>query len=363
MATTQDAPAPVDELVLPLELLGRADLGRAGGKGANLGELVRGGFPVPPGFVVSTAAYDRFVGENGLGEAISGAVAADDGAAALRDALLAAPVPAAVAAAVTAAYQALGAGVVAVRSSATTEDLTGAAFAGQHDTSLNVAGNEELFAALKRCWVSLWTDRAVLYRARVGMQGSEARLAVVVQRPVPAEAAGVMFTANPVTAARDEVVIDAAPGLGEAVVGGLVTPDHHVLRRRRVGGWGAVGVEARQARGRGAAGGRGGVEHVTDAAAVTPALPEAVLPKLTRLGEAAARHFGGPQDVEWAWADGRLSVLQSRPITALPEPLPGRGRGRARPGAAAGGRHRGRDAAQPALPPGGHHLGLRADLR
>lgn len=311
------------DLVLDLSQVGRGDLAIAGGKGANLGELVRAGFPVPPGFVVTTAAYDRFVADNRLAETIARALSAGDGAV-IRAAFARSPIPPEVAQEVVAAYDRLGKGPVAVRSSATAEDLPEAAFAGQQDTYLNVVGEEALLEAVRRCWASLWTDRAIAYRARLGLDQRTVKLAVIVQCMVQAEAVGVLFTANPVTGARDEVVIDANLGLGEAVVAGLVTPDHVVLRRRWFGRWGWRVVEYRLGRHEVIVRPRaeGGTEHVSPEAvtASQPVLPDRALRQLADIGAAIERHFGRPQDVEWAWAGGELFILQARPITALPAP-------------------------------------------
>ncbi len=313
----------VSPLVLPLSELGRGDLAVAGGKGANLGELVRAGFPVPPGFVVTTLAYERFVAENHLEDTIVRALREErDNGAAIRGAFEGVPIPVEIEREVLTAYRVLGRGAVAVRSSATAEDLPGATFAGQQDTFLNVVGEDALLDAVRRCWASLWTDRAIAYRERQGLDQQTVKLAVVVQRMVAAEAAGVLFTANAVTGARDEVIVDASPGLGEAVVSGLVTPDHFVLRKGRWGwriserhlGQREVVIRARSG---------GGTEHVEGvAAAGAPALADRALRQLARIGVAIERHFGAPQDVEWAWADGQLFIVQSRPITALPEPPP-----------------------------------------
>jgi phosphohistidine swiveling domain-containing protein len=313
------------ELVAPLERVSRTDVQSAGGKGANLSELVRAGFPVPAGFVVTTAAYDRFVTHSRLGETILRALREpSDSGATIRAAFEGAPIPPEVERNILAAYQQLGQGPVAVRSSATAEDLPEAAFAGQQDTYLNIVGPHALLDAVRRCWASLWADRAIAYRQRQGVDQPTVKLAVVVQRMVAAEAAGVMFSANPVTGARDEVVVDASPGLGEAVVSGLVTPDHFVLRKRR---WGWSIAERRAGRReviiRARSG--GGTEHVEGTAASarhSPALPDWALHRLARLSSAIQRHFGGPQDVEWAWVDGKPCILQARPITALPEPPP-----------------------------------------
>ncbi len=299
------------------------DLARGGGKAVNLGELLRKGFPVPPGFIITTAAYDRVVEHNSLEDAIA-TVATPDAAAAIRAGFERAALPLEVERAIRDAYGTLG-GAVAVRSSATAEDLPEAAFAGQQETFLGILNERALLNAVRRCWASLWSDRAIAYRQRQGMGETPVKLAVIVQRLVAADAAGVLFTANPVTGARDESIVDASTGLGEAVVSGLVTPDHIVLRNTRHR-WriverrlGRREVEVRPRPG-------GGVEQVTGAAVSESALPDSVLLQLARMGASIARHFGRPQDIEWAWAEGKLYILQSRPITALPEPPPRRGR-------------------------------------
>jgi rifampicin phosphotransferase len=199
--------------IAPLERLGRDDLTWAGGKGANLGELVKAGFPVPNGFVVTTYAYDLMFEETGLGRTIAATLKEGPTAGtAIRQAFLAASVPPEMEQEIVEVYRdLLGAGAVAVRSSATAEDLPEAAFAGQQDTFLNVVGEQALLDAVRRCWASLWTDRAIAYRERQGIDQQAVKLAVVVQQMVSAEVAGVMFTANPVTGARDEIVVDASP--------------------------------------------------------------------------------------------------------------------------------------------------------
>uniref|UniRef100_UPI0024552A84 PEP/pyruvate-binding domain-containing protein n=1 Tax=Nocardia brasiliensis TaxID=37326 RepID=UPI0024552A84 len=223
-----------DPLVLELDDA-RATLAHAGGKGASLARLAAAKLPVPPGFHVTTAAYRRFVDATGLTARILDAVAAADpdradtvSAAAAEIAAMFAEqtVPEEISQAVRSAYALLGDHVaVAVRSSATAEDLPELSFAGQQETYLNIRGADEVMAAVQRCWASLWTARAIDYRARQGIESDEVDLAVVVQRLVPADAAGVLFTADPVTGARDRVMINAAWGLGEAIVSGNVTPD------------------------------------------------------------------------------------------------------------------------------------------
>src|SRR5579859_1768536 len=219
------------ELVLPFAVIDRASVSAAGGKAANLGELTQAGFPVPPGFCVTTEAYALVAEGAGLEPMLAELVAAraDDTmhlaavAAAVRARLLAAPLPARVAEAIRKAYGELEHDEpvpVAVRSSATAEDLPFASFAGQQETYLNIIGIEALLDAVRRCWASLWTDRAVSYRESLGIDPRTVRLAVVVQRMVDAQVAGVLFTANPLTGKRRETIINANPGLGEAVVSG-----------------------------------------------------------------------------------------------------------------------------------------------
>jgi rifampicin phosphotransferase len=238
---------------IPLEKVGAADAHRVGGKAANLGELKRAGFPVPHGFIV--------LGESrpdDLSEAVHG----------------------------------LGGWSLAVRSSALAEDLAEASFAGQYETVLNVSGLEQLKQAIVRCRESASSARVASYRAaRAGDAGDQ--IAVLVQRMVPADAAGVAFTANPVTGDRTEVVISAVPGLGEGLVSGEATADEWLVRN---------GVASRR---------RSSSETISSSEAIAVA----------ELARRAAEHFGRPQDVEWAFAGGDLFLLQSRPMTALPDPV------------------------------------------
>jgi phosphohistidine swiveling domain-containing protein len=286
------------EKVRGLGDFGRDDVAAAGGKAANLGELVRAGFPVPAGFVLTTAAYRRTLDEAGLTKRVHALSAEGPGAASRIRALFDDVVlPPDLAAEVAAAYTELGAPSVAVRSSATAEDLPGASFAGQQDTYLDVRGEWAVLDAVRRCWASLWTDRAMAYRAQRHIPAEDVSLAVVVQVMVAAETAGVLFTANPVTGRRTETVISAARGLGEAVVSGTTATEQWVLDLA----------------------GRRVVERPVGA---DPVLDEATAWALAELGGRVAAHFGGPQDVEWAAHDGRLSVLQARPVTALPAEEP-----------------------------------------
>ncbi len=322
-------------LVLRLSQVDGSMLPLVGGKAANLGGLMAAGLPVPDGFCLTTVAYREAVRtvQDGVLAELARLQAAlhpsDPGRSAqlatvagnVREAIRALPVPPRTAAAVEQAYAAMGGMTpVAVRSSATAEDLPSASFAGQQETYLNVAGIKAVLDAVRNCWASLWTDRAVAYRAALGIAPDQVALAVVVQRMVDAEAAGVMFTANPLTGRRREAVIDAAPGLGEAVVSGAVNPDHFVVDtgkarvvERKLGDKRVVvrplpggGTESREVPG------RADSSSLTDEQAVG----------LAALGLQAERHFGSPQDTEWAIdAGGTLWLTQSRPITTL-YPIP-----------------------------------------
>jgi pyruvate,water dikinase len=309
-------------VIVPLEA-GNVSLALGGGKGANLARLIEAGFAVPGGFIITTHAYLLYVAannlENWIDQTVRG-VPADDTAAldeasgAIRTRFEAGVLPPILADAIRGAYASIACPPVAVRSSATTEDLPEASFAGQQDTFLNVAGDEALLKAVVRCWSSLWTARAIGYRMRNGIEHQGAALAVVVQEMVESETAGVLFTANPLTGKRTETVVDATLGLGEALVSGQVEPDHYVVDP--IGGRilsKALGSKALAIRGKPT----GGTVTLTQDAASMQALPDRAIIELTALGERAARLFGVPQDIEWAWAGGKLSLLQSRPITSL----------------------------------------------
>lgn len=301
----------------------------AGGKGVGLGGLVQAGLPVPPGFVLNTAAYADFVDGNHLQAGINELAALppqaaprdyDDASRRIRALFTAGTMPGGIRAELGAAYGLLGTGdtAVAVRSSATAEDLPSASFAGQQETYLNVVGMEALGGAVRDCWASLWTARAMAYRAREGIGPDTVRLAVVVQRMIEAESAGVMFTANPANGRRDQLMISAAWGLGESVVSGTVTTDDVVVEAgtgrvlsRRTADKDIMTVYA---------------DHGTREQPVPkdrrrqPVLDDQAVARLAGYGTRIAAHFGVPQDIEWARAGGEFFILQSRPVTALPAP-------------------------------------------
>jgi phosphoenolpyruvate synthase/pyruvate phosphate dikinase len=227
-------------IVLLFAAIDRDALPMVGGKAANLGEMTRAGLPVPPGFCITTTAYALVAAQADLAAMLDELAATSitdrtrlaDLAAQMRARLLRTAMPSALAEPILRAYRTLGEGsaiAVSVRSSATAEDLPFASFAGQQDTFLNIVGEEEVLNAVRRCWASLWSERAVNYRASNGIDQHTVRLAVVVQRMVDASVAGVLFTANPLTGKRRQAVIDANPGLGEAVVSGATNPDQFVV--------------------------------------------------------------------------------------------------------------------------------------
>lgn len=310
--------------------VGAGDVALAGGKAVGLGGLIKAGLPVPQGYVLNTAAYADYVTTNHLAADILALATLspqaapqdyEDASARIRALFTQGTMPSAIAAELDAAYGSLGDGntAVAVRSSATAEDLASASFAGQQETYLNVAGAAALHAAVIDCWASLWSARAMAYRAREGITPDSVRLAVVVQQMVEAEAAGVMFTANPANGRRDQTVISAAWGLGESVVSGTVTTDDLVVDTgtgrvlsRRTSDKEVMAVYAEH----------GTREQPVPAARRRePVLDDAAAAELAGLGKQIANHFGMPQDIEWALAGGEFFILQSRAITALPEPV------------------------------------------
>jgi pyruvate,water dikinase len=334
MSISTQSENPNSYLVAPLTAFERGSLALAGGKGANLGELIRAGFDVPPGFVITTAAYDLLLQTNGLQAIIQkilvslqldNPVSVNEASRMIREAIQNASIPNPIVDSALQAYHQLGGDAVAVRSSATAEDLPEAAFAGQQETFLNVVGEQAMLDAVHACWASLWSERAILYRAHQNVEQASVKLAVVIQNMIPADAAGVMFTANPINGARDELVIESNPGLGEAVVGGLVTPDHFVVNKRglrvkerRIG--------QREVVIRSKAG--GGTEQITSThkKIFEATLSPSAIRNLAKSGKQIEQHYGAPQDIEWSWIEdgteaGKFLILQARPMTALPKPL------------------------------------------
>jgi rifampicin phosphotransferase len=305
------------------------DPATAGGKASGLARLIAGGFRVPDGFCVTTDAYQDHLCANGIDaiitEALAGCDAADQGAldaatGRIRSAITSAPVPESVAAEVTAAYRVLGeTPYVAVRSSGTAEDLAEASFAGLHDTYLDITGASAVVDAVRRCWASMWTTRATAYRNTHGVDQATTCIAVVVQNMVVSDCSGVMFTANPLNTATDEIVINASWGLGEAVVSGAVTPDQFVVNARTIKFMERTLGAKKVAVIRDPDSGIGTVTidvEATDCGRFC--LTDDQIRELARLGIALQADRGGlPLDVEWALQGGTLYLLQARPITGV----------------------------------------------
>ncbi|HET6759368.1 MAG TPA: PEP/pyruvate-binding domain-containing protein, partial [Propionibacteriaceae bacterium] len=308
-------------LLVDLSDIDASMINMVGGKALNLGVMSAGGLPVPGGFCVTTDAYRSVVADrlDDLMAKLADPTGSEVVAAAeeARRRVLALEPSDELRTALADHYRALGDNeAVAVRSSATAEDLAYASFAGQQDTYLNVIGSAALLDAVRRCWASLWTDRAVSYRNANGIDHRSVALAVVVQRMVDATAAGVMFTANPVTGSRNEIVIDASPGLGEAVVSGAVNPDHFVVNSvdhkvvaRRLGDKRMMITSLP---------GGGTVHHELADRSSEACLDDEQLGQLVDLGRQVQQQYGSPQDTEWALdSTGAFWLTQARPITTL----------------------------------------------
>jgi pyruvate,water dikinase len=309
--------------------IGLGDRLEVGGKGGSLGELERAGIAVPPGFVVKTAAFERFVQglerDSPVRERVEALNAQDLAAATaasleLRARFAAAPLPADVADAVASAHAALVGGAapsaVAVRSSATTEDGSDASFAGLQDTYLWVMSLTQTQDLLRSCWGSLYSVESISYRRKQGIREKDVAMAVVVQTMADARTAGVMFTRSPVTGDRSVMAIEGSWGLGSAVVGGEVTPDRWVVGKI-TGEISVREISAKLIRHAAAAG--GGIETVAvpEEQQRVPCLSDDEIQMLRTIGRKAERHYGRPQDLEWAVDrnTGEILLLQSRPET------------------------------------------------
>lgn len=308
--------------VLGLQKIDREQVAIVGGKGAHLGELARiDGVRVPPGFCVTTEAFERIIANAPeLAEPLERLAnlnpddrdAISEGSAEVRQALEAIVIPDDLAAEVTGAL--VDGRAYAVRSSATAEDLPGASFAGQQDTYLNVLGAEAVLRHISRCWASLFTERAVTYRLRNGFDHRKVHMAVVVQQMVFPQAAGVLFTADPVTSNRKTAIVEASFGLGEALVSGLVNADNYQVRD------GAIIDKAIAAKQRAILAVEGGGTEerlIASDQQEQAALTDDQVLRLVGLGRMIEAHFGRPQDIEWCLAGDEFQIVQSRPITTL----------------------------------------------
>ena len=323
------------EPVLPFPRLAREDVAYAGGKGANLGELVAAGLPVPDGFVVGAPAYAAFCAQTGLRERLAellddvdveDTAALEAASTAARGLFDATAMPEPLQQEIRSAYERLAGGgrpaPVAVRSSATAEDTAETSFAGMNETFLNVRGTDAVIDAVHRCWRSLFGARAIYYRGMNGFGQADMDIAVVVQRQLASTRAGVMFTVNPATGRRDELVIEGSFGLGEAVVSGSVSPDRYVVDKA------TLAIRHREVHHKDLAiesAPDGGTRRRTlsEEEALRPVLTDEEVVAVAQLGRQIEEHYGSPQDTEWAFdPDGTLWMLQSRPITTLHDETP-----------------------------------------
>lgn len=315
--------------VLWLEEIKKEDIISVGGKGASLGEMTSLGLPVPKAFVVTAQAFRRFLVETGIEDTLFRKLErldVDDNGALesvsreVQDIVLSVEIPDQIREAIIDAYARMGENgeVVAVRSSATAEDLPEASFAGQQETFLNVLGNDDLLDAVQRCWASLYGARAIYYRAKQGFDDRGVNIAVVVQELIRSEKSGVMFTSHPVTG-EPLTIVEGSWGLGEAVVSGSVSPDNYVfdLRSERVVDR-LIAEKEIMIVPEGENGTK--VVKLTPEQRTAPVLSDEEVARLATLGKIAEEHYGVPQDVEWAIVGDEIFILQSRPITTIRRP-------------------------------------------
>lgn len=314
------------KFIKPFSQIDLNNLQEAGGKGANLGEMVQAGLPIPPGYCITSEAYRYFVSQSGIDNLLiqlanKDLIKMDDIAAISQEitkCMLETPVPEELEKEIIRAYtEIIGDGMlVAVRSSATAEDLPEASFAGQQESYLNVSVHE-LMNRVKQCWASLWTERAIHYRINTGYDHQSVLLAVVVQQMVDSEVSGVAFSVNPINSNQDEMIIEAVWGLGEGIVSGQVTPDHYIINKKNdaIIGYEISDKEKMVVRSQN---GLGTVfVSVADSQRLKSTLTSKEILELARLVKKIEGHYGSPQDIEWALAVNRFYILQSRPITTI----------------------------------------------
>lgn len=316
--------------VKKFEDLGKGDIDVAGGKGANLGELTQSGIPVPPGFVITAKSYQKFMDETGITDKIMDLLKSvnvnnsrelDEVADKVKSIITSTEIPQELNTSIIEAYNALSGKIgveeadVAVRSSATAEDLPEASFAGQQDTYLHIKGIDFVLKYVRKCWASLFEARAIFYREENNFEHSKVYIAVVIQKMVNSDKAGVMFTVNPSTG-EDVALIEGSWGLGEAVVSGVVTPDTYYVDKKSNE---ILSVTVADKKTRFIKDKEGDTiqDDVPDYLRKKRALSDKELIELNEIGKRIQNHYGSPQDIEWAFSDNQLFMLQSRPITTL----------------------------------------------
>ena len=303
--------------------LSKSDVGEAGGKGASLGEMTQAGIPVPPGFVVLASAFDRFLAETDLTQEIEAQLdkvnyedvaSVDRASRVIQDLIHDAKFPEDLEKDIISEFESLGAEFVAVRSSATAEDSSVASWAGELESYLNTT-QETLLANVKRCWASLFTPRAIVYRNEKGMRDTHVSVAVVVQKMVQSDVSGISFTVHPVTKDVNQMIIEACWGLGEYIVGGIVTPDSYVIDKRN-GSLIDVNVAEQETMLKRGADGNEEVKVPGDRKDKQK-IDGAQIAQLAEVCTNIEKHYGFPCDIEWGMEAGEFYVVQSRPITTL----------------------------------------------
>lgn len=319
----------MSSIVLGLQEINETQLSLVGGKGLNLGTLSKiEGIQVPDGFCVTTAGFQKAIEQNEVLHALVGQltmVSVEDGkeiaeiSGKIRQIIKEVDIPSDVEEAVADHLTRLGENsAFAVRSSATAEDLPHASFAGQQDTYLNIKGIDAVLPHIRKCWASLFTDRAVMYRMQNGFDHRQVSISVIVQRMVFPEASGVLFTADPMTSNRNVLSIDASFGLGEALVSGLVTPDLYKVKEKEIA---EKNIAVKKLAIYSAADGGTVTQQLAPNQQRAQTLTDPQILQLARIGRKIEQHFGCPQDIEWCLADGVFHIVQSRPITTL-YPIP-----------------------------------------
>jgi pyruvate, water dikinase len=309
--------------------VGKNDIGMVGGKGANLGEMTNAGIPVPPGFIVTAQAYFAFIEKAKLHDKIKtllDPVNVHDSkqlqsvALKVQKLVSDAPMPPELAKTIIEAYNKMGKGLVAVRSSATAEDLPEASFAGQQATFLNIEGEQEVVKAVQECWASLFGARAIFYRQEQGFEHFKVGIAVPVQRMVQSESSGVMFTIEPTTSNRDAITIEAVLGLGEMIVSGDVTPDHYTVTKQdlKIKTKEIKKQEWKLVKQHGAHGKSDNIKiDLTKAEQAKQKITDEDIILLAKIGLTLEKHYNHPQDVEWAKENGNIYIVQTRPVTTI----------------------------------------------
>lgn len=317
-----------DEFVVDFSEVDKEDIAQVGGKGANLGEMSQAGFPVPPGFIVTSEAYYYFLRENNLKEALEKELYLLDPndpenlgriTERIRKLIISSPVPKDLARAVFKAYESLGGktshALVAVRSSATAEDLPDASFAGQQETYLNISGEATLIEHIRMAWASLFTPRATFYRAEKGFDHFKIGIAVPVQKMIQSQVSGVMFTINPVNNDKSVIVIEAIYGLGELIVQGAVTPDHYEVEKLD------LKIKSKQISSQiiqlVKAGSINKQKKISASMQKRQKLNDDKILELAKIGKDLHQHYFYPQDIEWALEKDKLYILQTRPVTTM----------------------------------------------